>query len=266
MVRLSVVALVMLPGCFPALPSPVAPAAPTAPTTPPTRYTARVIARIPHDREAFLQGLTFHAGALYESTGLRGRSSVRVLDATTGAITRRREVSDEHFAEGLTVLGNRVFQITYQTQTCFVYDAATLEPVTTHGYEGEGWGLTHDGHLLIMSDGTDTLRFFDPDTFVERRRVRVTWRGNPIDQLNELEMVEGEVFANVWHSDRIARIDPATGHVVAWITVPFSRLSLGLTEPEAVLNGIAYEPSTRRLLLTGKLWPVMFEVALVPAE
>lgn len=265
-VRLIVVAFVVLAGCFPALPSPAAPSAPVVRTAPPTRYTARVVARIPHDAEAFTQGLTFHGGALYESTGLRGRSSVRVLDATSGAVTRRRAVSDEHFAEGLTVLGDRVFQITYQTQTCFVYDAATLEPVTTHTYPGEGWGLTHDGRSLILSDGTDTLRFFDPATFAERRRVRVTDHGAPVDQINELEFVEGEVFANIWHHDRIARIDPLSGRVVAWIDLPFSRESLGLEEPEAVLNGIAYEPSTRRLLVTGKLWPVIFEIALVPAE
>lgn len=267
--RLIAVALVVLTGCHPALPSPVAPPAPVAPVAPParpTRYTARVVARILHDAGAFTQGLAFHGGALYESTGLRGRSSVRVLDAISGAITRRREVSDEHFAEGLTVLGDRVFQITYQTQTCFVYDATTLEPVGTHTYPGEGWGLTHDGRSLILSDGTDTLRFFDPATFAERRRVRVTDHGAPVDQINELEFVEGEVFANIWHHDRIARIDPLTGRVVAWIDLPFSRESLGLEEPEAVLNGIAYEPSTRRLLVTGKLWPTIFEIALVPAE
>ena len=268
--RLIAVALVVLSGCHralaPPLPSPVAPVAPAAPAVRPRRYTARVVARVPHATEAFTQGLAFHEGALYESTGLRGRSSVRVLDPSTGAVTRRREVSDEHFAEGLTVLGGRVFQVTYQTHTCFVYDAATLAPVATHTYPGEAWGLTHDGRSLIMSDGTDTLRFLDPATFAERRSVRVTDRGAPLDQLNELEFVEGEVFANVWHHDRIARIAPLTGRVVAWIDLPFSRESLGLEEPEAVLNGIAYEPSTRRLLVTGKLWPVMFEIALVPAE
>jgi len=260
-VRLIALAIVVLSGCHRALPSPATQAAPVAavvPAAPPTRYAARVVARIPHDAEAFTQGLAFHEGALYESTGLRGRSSVRVLNATTGAVTRRRAVSDEHFAEGLTVLGDRVFQITYQTHTCFVYDAATLEPVATHTYPGEGWGLTHDGRSLIMSDGTDTLRFLDPTNFAERRLLRVTDHGAPVDQLNELEMVEGEVFANVWHHDRIARIDPLTGRVVAWIDLPFSRASQGLEEPEAVLNGIAYEPSTRRLLVTGKLWPAVF--------
>jgi len=223
-----------------------------------------VVGRIPHSPEAFTQGLAFHRGALFESTGLRGRSSVRVLDPATGAITRRRAVDDAHFAEGLTVLGDRVFQLTYQTHVCFVYDAATLAPLATHSYPGEGWGLTHDGHALILSDGTDTLRFLDPDTFAELRRLRVTDGGVPLPRLNELEMVEGELFANVWYSDRIARIDPATGHVVGWIDLPFSRTSLGLTEPEAVLNGIAYEPSTRRLVVTGKLWPVMFEITLPP--
>lgn len=233
----------------------------------PTRYTARVVARVPHATEAFTQGLAFHEGALYESTGLRGRSSVRVLDPSTGAVTRRREVPDEHFAEGLTVLVGRVFQVTDQTHTCVVYDAATPGAGGhAHLNPGEAWGLTHDGHSLIMSDGPDTLRFLDPATFAERRSVRGTDHGAPVDQLNELEFVEGEVFANVWHHDRIARIAPLSGRVVAWIDLPFSRESLGLEEPEAVLNGITYEPSTRRLLVTGKLWPVMFEIALVSAE
>lgn len=235
------------------------------PAAAPTRYTARVVRRIPHATDAFTQGLAFHGSLLYESTGLRGRSSVRVIDPATGAILRRRDVSDDHFAEGLTVLGGRVFQLTYQTHTCFVYDAATLDLLTTHTYPGEGWGLTHDGRSLILSDGTDTLRLLDPDTFAERRRVRVTDAGSPVDQLNELEWMDGALLANVWHSDRIARIDLASGHVVAWIDLPFSRTSLGLTEPEAVLNGIAYDPATRRLLVTGKLWPAMFEIALSPA-
>lgn len=230
----------------------------------PARLSVRVIARIPHATDAFTQGLAFHDGVLFESTGLRGRSSVRVLDPTTGAITRRREVSDEHFAEGLTVFGGRVFQLTYLTNTCFVYDAATLELLTTHSYPGEGWGLTHDGRSLIMSDGTDELRFLDPDTFAERRRVRVTDHGAPVEMLNELEMVEGELLANVWHDDRIVRIDPSNGRVLGWIELPFSRETLGLDESQAVLNGIAYEPSTRRLLVTGKLWPAMFEIALGP--
>lgn len=250
-------------GCAAARPAVLPAAVPAADATvAPGRPAVRVVARIPHAADAFTQGLAFHNGALYESTGLRGRSSLRVLDPAIGAITRRREVSDEHFAEGLTVFGGRIFQLTYLTNTCFVYDAATLEPVATHSYPGEGWGLTHDGRSLIMSDGTAELRFIDPDTFAERRRVRVTDGGAPVELLNELEMVEGELLANVWHDDRIARIDPSTGRVLGWIELPFSRESLGLDEPQAVLNGIAYEPSTRRLLVTGKLWPVMFEIAV----
>lgn len=235
-----------------------------APPARPARLGDRVevVRRIPHDPEAFTQGLTFFEGQLYESTGLNGRSSVRVLDATTGAVLRRREVDEAHFAEGLTVFGRRVFQLTYVTERCFVYDVDTLAPVTEHRYEGEGWGLTHDGRSLILSDGSDTLRFVDPETFAERRRVRVTDHGAPVDQLNELEMVDGELFANVWHSDHIARIDPATGDVRGYLELPFSRASLGLREREAVLNGIAYEPSTGRLLVTGKLWPWIFEIRL----
>lgn len=280
MLRPTVLSSLLLPvalaACNNARPAPVTPVTPATPrvdapvtapaVTPTARFAADVVARIPHAPDAFTQGLEFYEGSLFESTGLYGRSTVRVLDPVTGSESRRRDVAPEHFAEGLTVFGRRIYQLTYETHRCFVYDAATLAPVAEHTYTGEGWGLTHDDRSLIMSDGTDTLRFIDPATFAVVRRVRVTDGGSPVTQINELEMVEGQVFANIWHGERIARIDPATGRVVGWIELPFSRDSLGLREPEAVLNGIAYEPSTRRLLVTGKLWPVIFEVRLRPVS
>lgn len=230
---------------------------------PPTpRFVADVVTRIAHTPDAFTQGLVFDQGRLYESTGLNGQSSLRELDPATGRVLRRRDLAEEFFAEGLTILDGKIYQITWRSQRCFVYDAATLRPIAEHAYHGEGWGLTHDGRNLILSDGTDRLRFFDPTTFAELRSVRVRDGERYIEQLNELEMVDGEVYANIWHDDRIARIDPATGRVVGWIDASTVHASMGLTDPEAVTNGIAWEPRTRRLILTGKNWPAMFEVRL----
>lgn len=245
-------------------PAPPAPAPPPAPRGVP-RYIAEPVRRIEHTPDAFTQGLAFHGPRLFESTGLHGQSSVRELDPTSGRVMRRREVPSEHFAEGLTIFNGQVFQITWQSQRCFVYDLDTFRPVAEHTYVGEGWGLTHDGRNLILSDGSARLRFFDPRTFVEQRSVRVRDGETAIEQLNELEMIDGEVWANIWHEDRIARIDPATGRVVAWVDATALHDSLHLGDPEAVLNGIAYESSTRRILLTGKNWPAMFEIRLRPA-
>ena len=229
---------------------------------PAPRYVADIVARVAHDPQAFTQGLAFYQGKLFESTGLNGESTLRELDPASGRVLRRREIAAEHFAEGLTVLNGRIYQITWRSQICFVYDAVTLQPVAEHRYRGEGWGLTHDGRNLILSDGTDRLRFFDPATFAEQRSVRVRDGERSIDQLNELEMIDGEVYANIWHDDRIARIDPATGRVVGWIDAGPVHASMNLADPEAVTNGIAWEPLTHRLILTGKLWPAMFEVRL----
>lgn len=226
------------------------------------RWVAEVVARFEHAPDAFTQGLAFERGRLFESAGLYAQSSVRELDPATGRVLRRRNLGAEFFAEGLTVLDGRVFQITWREQRCFVYDAATLRPLAERAYRGEGWGLTHDGRNLILSDGSDRLRFIDPGTFAEQRSVRVRDGERAIDQLNELEMVDGEVFANIWHEDRIARIDPASGRVVGWIDVAAVHASLRLDDPEAVANGIAWEPTARRLFITGKNWPAIFEVRL----
>ena len=223
----------------------------------------RVVRAYPHDPDAFTQGLVIADGRLFEGTGLNGRSSVREVELETGRVLRRRPLAPEHFGEGLTELGGRLFQLTWTGGVGFVYDRATFEPVRRFSYAGEGWGLTHDGRRLIMSDGTAQLRFLDPGTLAETGRITVTDEGRPVPRLNELEWVEGEVFANVWTTDRIARIDPATGRVTGWIDLsgllsPADRAG----RPVDVLNGIAYDRARKRLFVTGKLWPKLYEITL----
>ena len=230
--------------------------------SPVASYTAEIVATFPHAADAFTQGLELHAGRLYESTGLHGRSTLRVVELETGEVLRQREVSSTYYAEGLTVLDGRAYQLTYQSGVCFVYDAETLAVTAERAYAGEGWGLTHHEGALVMSDGTPVLRVLDPETFAERRRITVRDGAVPVEELNELEMVEGELFANVWMTDRIARIELETGRVTGWIELPFLREQLHLTEPQAVLNGIAYDADSGRLFVTGKLWPTLFEIRL----
>jgi len=234
--------------------------------TPPRRalpaFGYTVVRTYPHDRDAFTQGLQFVDGALYEGTGLNGRSSIRKVNLETGAVLQKRDVSDAYFGEGITVWRNELVQLTWQSGVAFVYDRHTFSPLRTFRYRGEGWGLTHDGTSLIMSDGSEMLRVLDPATFDVRRRVRVTASGSPVRELNELEYVKGEIFANIWQTDRLARIDPRTGNVTGWIDLG------GLLTPRErastdVLNGIAYDAARDRLFVTGKLWPKVFEVRLV---
>ena len=235
----------------------------------PRNYHYQIVKTYPHDSSAYTQGLIYLDGFLYESTGLSGRSSVRKVDIETGRSLQQYAVLPEYFAEGLTGWGSDLIQLTYQTQTGFVYDRATLKLKSSFPYTGEGWGLTHDGKRLIMSDGTSTLRFLDPNSFRETGRIVVRDRGQPVRDLNELEYVRGEVYANVWHTDRIARISPATGDVVGWIDLknllkPGDILPSTPMAGEAVLNGIAYDVAKDRLFVTGKLWPKLFEVKIVP--
>ncbi len=222
-----------------------------------------VVQSWPHDPEAFTQGLVYSGGTLYESTGIQGESSLRKVALETGEVLRRHDLADRYFAEGLALSGGRLYQLTWRSQVGFIYDAATLLPQGEFHYSGEGWGLTSDGTSLILSDGTSTLRFLDPVTFEVRQTVKVMDAGKEIWRLNELEYVNGEVFANVWMQDFIARIDPATGRVTGWIDLT------GLLPPEAqtgredVLNGIAYDAANDRLFVTGKRWPRLFQIRLV---
>ncbi len=224
-------------------------------------YTYQVVRVYPHDPGAFTQGLEYVDGSLYEGTGLNGRSSIRKVRLETGEVLQRRDISADYFGEGITVWKNDLIELTWQSGIAFVYDKATFQRRRSFQYLGEGWGLTHDGVNLIMSDGTDRLRLLDPATFAERRRIQVTAAGVPVRNLNELEVVKGEIFANVWQTEMIARIAP-DGRVVGWIDLH------GLLTPSErtgvdVLNGIAYDSARDRLFVTGKLWPKMFEIKLV---
>jgi len=219
----------------------------------------KVVHSYPHDPDAFTQGLFFHDGFLFEGTGLRGRSSIRKVEIETGRVVQAVELPGEVFGEGITQWGDRIIGLTWTEQTAFVLDLKSFKLWRKFNYPGEGWGITHNEHELIMSDGSPELRFLDPLTFKELRRVRVTADGRPVDQLNELEWVEGQVFANIWQTDRIARIDPKTGRVLGWIDL--SGL-LRRSGSDDVLNGIAYDAAKKRLFVTGKLWPRLFEIQL----
>jgi glutamine cyclotransferase len=215
----------------------------------------------PHSSEAYTQGLIFHEGKLIESTGQEGRSSVRRVELETGDILQKVSLPFEYFGEGLTLLDGKLYQLTWQHQKGFIYDPVTFQKIGEFNYHGEGWGLTHDGQFLILSDGTNRLRFIDPATFQVKKIISVTDRGAPVNQLNELEYARGEILANVWHADKIARIDPNTGRVNGWIDLT-GILKDDVSHEDAVLNGIAYEEATGRLVVTGKLWPKLFEIRL----
>jgi glutamine cyclotransferase len=217
----------------------------------------------PHDSKAFTQGLIFVDGHLYESTGLNGRSSIRMVDLASGTVLQKYDVPVEYFGEGLTDWGSSLLQLTWKAHKGFVYDRFSFSVLKTFPYEGEGWGLTHDGTRLIMSDGTAYLRFLDPKSFVETGRIHVTDEaGRAIEELNELEYIRGEIYANVWETDEIVRISPRTGKVLGWIDLTGIIDKRELGDPDAVLNGIAYDAKGDRIFVTGKLWPKLFEIKI----
>jgi len=226
----------------------------------------RIVQTYPHDPRAYTQGLVFVDGHLYESTGLNGRSSLRMDDLATGRVLQSAPVAEQYFAEGLAAWGSTLVQLTWQSHVAFVYDRFTFRLLRTLHYNCDGWGLTADSKNLILSDGTAEIRFFDPATFRELRHIDVKDRGQPVTQLNELEYIHGQIYANVWHTDRIARISPATGQVLGWIDLAGLLPDSDRSDPEAVLNGIAYDPAHDRLFVTGKLWPKLFEIKIVPAK
>jgi glutamine cyclotransferase len=241
------------------------PAGAPHPASPP-EYTFKVIHAFPHDSSAFTQGLVYHNGFLYEGTGLEGRSSLRKIRLETGEVLQKVDLAPAYFGEGIAILNNRVFQLTWQSETGFVYDLNTFGALRQFSYSGEGWGLTTNGRELFMSDGTAEIRVLDGATLHEKRRFKVRDGNTPITQLNELEFVEGEIYANIWQTDRIARISPATGRVVGWIDLKGLLSPVFKLEPGAVLNGIAYDTEHKRLFVTGKLWPSLFEIQLVPKQ
>jgi glutamine cyclotransferase len=210
--------------------------------------------------------LVFENGVLYEGTGLYEHSTLRRVELETGDILQIRELSDRFFGEGITIYGDRIIQLTWRSHIGFVYDKNSFELLQEFNYSTEGWGITYDGEHLIMSDGTSTLHFLDPQTFEETGQVEVFDNDGPVTRLNELEYVQGEVYANVWQTDRIARIAPETGRVVGWIDLEGLLSAEDHSEPVDVLNGIAYDADNDRLFVTGKLWPKLFEIELIPPD
>jgi glutaminyl-peptide cyclotransferase len=253
MSRLRTVAVLVVVLVFGLARQPGVVAADGAPT-----WRHQVLRSFPHDPEAFTQGLLYRDGFLYESTGQNGRSSLRKVEIETGKVVQRLGIGRQYFAEGLAAWGTRLIQLTWETNIGFVYDRATFKQLRTFTYKGEGWGLADDGSRLVMSDGTPTLRFLNPETLAETGSVRVLDGPSAVDDLNELEVVKGDVFANVWLTDRIAVITPATGRVKAWLDL--KGLMPARASSDAVLNGIAYDAAGDRLFVTGKLWPRMFEI------
>jgi glutamine cyclotransferase len=226
-------------------------------------YTYKIKNIYPHDRAAFTQGLVFKDGVLWESTGQYGSSSLRKVDLKTGKVLKSIPVPRDYFAEGMTVFRGRVFQLTWQNNKGFIYDPADFTKTGEFRYDGEGWGLTHDPDSLVMSDGTNRLRFIDPETFAVRRTVSVFENGRALNELNELEYVKGEIFANVWRTDRVVRIDPRDGRLTGTVDLTGLLPEADRDADTDVLNGIAYDEQGDRLFVTGKNWPKLFEIRLV---
>jgi glutaminyl-peptide cyclotransferase len=226
-------------------------------------YGYEVVHTWAHDPDAFTQGLTFYEGKLLESTGQEGRSSLRLVEIETGTILKKVDVPSPYFGEGITLFNGKIYQLTWLNQRGFIYDASTFNKLGEFSYTGEGWGLTNDGQSLILSDGTNQIRFLNPDNFHVRRTIAVTDGSRPVNEINELEYIHGEIYANIWHGERIARIDVQTGRVVGWIDLTGLLSQIEVHDEEAVLNGIAYDEMNGRLFVTGKLWPKLFEIKVI---
>ncbi|HVY14620.1 MAG TPA: glutaminyl-peptide cyclotransferase [Rhodopila sp.] len=229
------------------------------------QYDVQVVAAYPHDPTAFTEGLFYRDGFLYEATGQVGQSSIRKVDLATGKVLQRRPLAPPYFGEGIVAWRNRLIELTWQNHVGFVYDLRTFKPLSHFPIKGEGWALTQDGARLIMSDGTTDLRILNPATLVEAGRIHVTCDGKPIRNINELEWVKDEVYANIWVTDEIVRIDPRTGDVVGAIDLEKLAAWNPAHPPDKVPNGIAYDAEHDRLFVTGKLWPKLYQVKLVPA-
>lgn len=229
----------------------------------PAAYGYQIVKTYPHDSRAYTQGLVYRDGVLFESTGLHGRSTLRKVRLENGEVLQQYQLEPKYFGEGLVDWGGQLIQLTWQTNVGFVYDLNSFKPVRQFAYTGEGWGLTHDGKRLIMSDGSPSgqLRYLDPASLKELSRITIRDQGRAVAMLNELEFVRGEIFANIYQTDRVARIDPASGRVIGWIDLS-GLLSAAERRDTDVLNGIAYDPAGDRLFVTGKLWPRLFEIKL----
>ncbi len=227
-------------------------------------WTVKVVEEYPHDPAAFTQGLVIEKGQMYEGTGQKGTSELRKVDHTSGNVLSSQRLKQEYFGEGITILDGKIYQITWQNHLGIIYDLETMKLEKTFSYAGEGWGITNDGKSLIMSDGTFNVRFIDPKTLKETKKIQV-WEGNKknrIIHLNELEYVDGEIWANIWYEDRIARISPKTGQVLGWIDMR-NLIPAANRDREAVLNGIAYDAESKKIYVTGKNWPKLFQVEIV---
>ena len=223
----------------------------------------KLIATFPHDSAAFTQGLVFADGEFYESTGLNGESTLRRVEIASGKVLQAIKIADQYFAEGLALVGDELLQLTWQHHQGFVYDRKTFKQKRTFAYQGEGWGIAYDAAGgLVMSDGSDTLTFLDPKTQAVVKTIRVRDAGRPVSQLNELEWIEGEIWANVWTTDRVARIAPTTGEVSAWIDLSTLWPRAERQPPADVMNGIAYDKTTRRIFVTGKKWPRVYQISV----
>lgn len=228
-------------------------------------YGYQVVHAYPHDPNAFTQGLEYRAGFLYEGTGLKGHSSLRKVKLETGKVLQQIDLDPQFFGEGITVLNQKITELTWQSETGFVYDESSFRKERTFSYLGEGWGLANDGQNIYMSDGSPQIRVWDAVTLKEKRRILVVDRGQPVLNLNELEWVRGEIYANIWQKDVIARISPADGRVLGWIDLTGILSAEDRSRQQVdVLNGIAYDVLGNRLFVTGKLWPKLFEIKLVP--
>ena len=226
-------------------------------------YTYKVVNTYPHDRSAFTEGLVFEDGVLYEGTGLHGYSNLRRVKLETGEILQICELPPQFFGEGVTIYGNKIIQLTWKSHIGFVYDKYSFKLMQEFNYPDEGWGITHDGKHLIMSDGTSTLHFLDPETFKEIGQIEVSANDIPVTRINELEYIQGEIYANIWQTERIARINPLTGQVISWIDLKGILSPEDHSETVDVLNGIAYDAKNSRLFVTGKFWPKLFEIELI---
>ena len=273
---LSLILALVITACSPSASTPLPPscvnvAAPlstqpggtTTPASIPT-FTYKVVNTYPHDRSAFTEGLELDNGVLYEDTGLNGQSTLRREDLSSGKVLQSQPLSSEYFGEGITVWKDQIIQLTWQSHIGFVYDKASFKLLKQFNYPTEGWGLTHDDTYLIMSDGTPIIHFLDPNTLQEVKKIEVRDAYGPVVNLNELEYICGEIFANIWQTDRIARISPETGQVIGWIDLSGLLSAEDRVPPIDVLNGIAYDAAHDRLFVTGKLWPKLFEITLRP--
>ncbi len=231
-------------------------------SSPPPVYRCQVLAEYPHSADAFTQGLVYEDGVLYEGTGGYGASWLRRVELKTGKVIQQVALEEKFFGEGITIVGDEIYQLTWRSRVGFVYDKTTFRKLREFTYTGEGWGLTYDGQHLILSDGTETLRFFEPRTFQEARRLQVTSAGQRLRQLNELEYADGFIYANIWYSEYIVKISPQTGEVVAWFDLRRLIPREVRRNREAVLNGIAYDPRSGQFFVTGKNWPRLFAVRL----